>query len=55
MCMEVERPRLAECGERALHHEPLAPVKLGAEPFKGIGRSSRGPYLNDVRSARVRE
>ena len=33
MCMEVEGPRRAERGERAVHHEPLAPVELRAQPL----------------------
>ena len=41
MCVEVERPRLAEGGERALHQKPLAPVELGAEPLTDLGQSAR--------------
>ena len=41
MCVEVERPRLAECRQRAIHHELLAPVELGAEPLVDTGGSVR--------------
>ena len=31
MCVKVESPRLAERGQRAVHHEPPASVELGTE------------------------
>ena len=50
MRVEVEGPGLAERGEWALHHEPLAPVELRAQPLvRFVGPSPVVSIADDIR------